>query len=246
VTVLEAGEAPIARAVPAALGRTLRDLHEQRGVRFAFRTQLTRLLPKGDGLAAVTTTGARFDIDLAVIGIGAEPNCEIAAEAGLVVDGGIVTDTFGATSDPRIFAVGDVAAHFNMTFGRCLMLESWQNAQNAAIAVARNLAAPDAAAPYADVPWFWSHQYASNLQIYGVMHARARDVLRPRPDGSDQYFQILNGRLIFAAGIGAARDLRPARELIASGVQVVESELADSEISLGELARRLKRESQLA
>ena len=246
VTVLEAGEAPIARAVPAALGRTLRDLHQQRGVRFAFRTQLTKFLPKGDGLVAVTTTGAQFEADLAVIGIGAEPNCEIAAEAGLAVDGGIVTDAFGATSDPLIFAVGDVAAHFNPTLGRHVVLESWQNAQNAAIAVARNLARPDAAAPYADVPWFWSDQYASNLQIYGLMQARAHDVLRLRPDGHDQHFQVLDGRLIFAAGIGGARDLRPARDLIASGMPVLESELADSSISLNELARRLKREGHLA
>jgi NADPH-dependent 2,4-dienoyl-CoA reductase/sulfur reductase-like enzyme len=238
VTVLEAGEAPLGRAVPPALGRTLLDLHEGHGVRFAFGTQLTRFLPKGDGLVAVTKEEARFEADLAVIGIGAEPNCEVAAEAGLAVDGGIVTDAFGATSDPLIFAVGDVAAHFNPMVGRHLVLESWQNAQNAAIAVARNLARPDAVAPYAEVPWFWSDQYASNLQIYGLMQAGARNVVRRRPDGRCLHFQVLDGRLIFAAGIGAARELRVAQDLIRTGVQVADSELADPTISLSTLLKR--------
>lgn len=238
VTVLEAGEAPIARAVPAALGRTLRELHEKHGIRFSCNTQLTRMRPEGAGLVAVTQGGARFEADLAVVGIGAEPNCEIAAAAGLVVDGGIVTDACGATSDPAIFAVGDVAVHFNPVLRRHVVLESWQNAQNGAIAVARNLARPGAAAPYAEVPWFWSDQYAANLQIYGLMQAGARAVVRPRPDGSCHHFQVLEDRLIYAAGIGAARELRPARALIASGVPVAESELADPAVSLADLARR--------
>jgi NADPH-dependent 2,4-dienoyl-CoA reductase/sulfur reductase-like enzyme len=234
VTVLEASEAPIGRAVPAALGHTLRDLHEKHGVRFAFGAHLTRFLPKGDGLVAVTEAGARLEADLAVIGIGTEPNCELAVEAELAVDHGIVTDAFGATGDPLIFAVGDVAAHFNPIVGRRIAVESWQNAQNAANAVARNLSRPDAVAPYAEVPRFWSDQYASNLQIYGLMQAGARNVVRRRPDGRCLHLQVLDGRLIFAAGIGAARELRAARDLIGTGAPVTESDLADPTISFSD------------
>lgn len=238
VTVLEAGEAPIGRAVPVALGHTLRDLHEGHGVRFAFGTQPTRFLPKGDGLVAVVQAGARFEADLAVIGIGAEPNSELAAEAGLAVDNGVVADAFGATSDPMIFAIGDVAAHFNPMLGRRIVLETWQNAQNAAVAIARNLACPDAVAPYAEVPWFWSDQYASNLQIYGLTRPVARNVVRHRPDGRCLHFQVLDGRLIFAAGIAAARELRAARDLICASAPVAESELADPTVSLSDMLPR--------
>lgn len=238
VTVLEAGEAPIGRAVPTALGCALRDLHEGHGVRFAFGTRPTRFLPKGDGLVAEAKAGTRFEADLAVIGIGAEPNSELAAEAGLAVDEGVVTNALGATSDPFIFAVGDVAAHFNPMLGRRIVLETWQNAQNAAIAVARNLARPDAVASYAEVPWFWSDQYDSNLQIFGLTQAAARNVVRRRPDGRCVHFQVVGGRLSFAAGIAAARELRAARDLIRAGAHVAESELADPTIPLSGMLRK--------
>jgi 3-phenylpropionate/trans-cinnamate dioxygenase ferredoxin reductase subunit len=136
--------------------------------------------------------------------------------------------------------VGDVAMHFNTIFDAHLALESWQNAQNGGIAVARNLAQVEPMAPYAEVPWFWSDQYDRNLQIFGLFHPQAQTIAKARPDGSCLYFQAMNDRLVYAAGIGAARDLRPAKDIIAARAPIDMDELADPAIALSVIARRLK------
>jgi len=240
VTVVEFADAPIARVAPRALGENLCKEHRAHGVQFRFATQITSFISADGALLAKTSDGQTLPADLVVIGIGAEPNCEIADEAGLTVANGIVTDSFGASSDPYIFAVGDVAVHFNTIFGRHISLESWQNAQNGAIAVARNLAQVGLMAPYAEVPWFWSDQYDRNLQIFGLFNPKAEAIVRTRADGSCLYFQTEGGRLVFAAGVGAARDLRPAKDLILAQAPVSAAALTDPSISLSALVRELK------
>ena len=123
---------------------------------------------EGDGRVqrVVCADGRVFAADLAVIGIGAAPNDELARDAGLAVDNGVVVDAFGRTSDPAIFAAGDVTNHPNALFDRRMRLESVHNAMEQAKAVARTIAGQPQA--YADVPWFWSDQYDLKLQIAGV------------------------------------------------------------------------------
>jgi NADPH-dependent 2,4-dienoyl-CoA reductase/sulfur reductase-like enzyme len=240
VSVVEASDVPIARVAPAELGARLREEHERRGVEFRFHTQVSRFERDGGLLRAVTQAGDTIETDLAVIGIGAVPNSELAADAGLAVHGGIVTDCYGTTDDPHIFAAGDVALHFNTLVGRHVALESWQNAQNGAIAVARNLARVGPMKPYADVPWFWSDQYGLNLQIFGLLNPGASNIVKSRPDGSMLYFQVAEGRLVQAAGINASRDLRPAKDLIAAALPVRVEELADPAVSVSAIARQAK------
>lgn len=113
-----------------------------------------------------TTDGRTVAADLVVIGVGAQPNDGLAAEAGLAVDDGIVVDAFGRTSDPAIFAAGDVTNHPSPLYGRRVRLESVHNAMEQAKTVARTIAGDPQ--PYADVPWFWSDQYDLKLQIAGL------------------------------------------------------------------------------
>jgi 3-phenylpropionate/trans-cinnamate dioxygenase ferredoxin reductase subunit len=126
------------------------------------------------------------------------------------------------------------------------MLESWQSAQSQAINVARNLAlgAPSVAPP--QVPWFWSDQYGHNLQIYGLAEEGGQTVMRFRDNGSWLLFQIKRGSLVYAAAVDAARDLRPARDLIASGAPLSAAVLADPTVSLAGLARQFKRANSCA
>jgi 3-phenylpropionate/trans-cinnamate dioxygenase ferredoxin reductase subunit len=110
---------------------------------------------------------------------GIVPEVALARTAGLEVDDGIVVDGLGRTSDPRIFAAGDATRHPVLPPPRRLRLESWQNAQNQAIAVARVMCGGSDA--YAEVPWFWSDQYDLNLQMVGVAARWDRVVFRGNP-----------------------------------------------------------------
>jgi 3-phenylpropionate/trans-cinnamate dioxygenase ferredoxin reductase component len=181
-----------------------------------------------------------------VVGIGVVPNIELAHTAGLETDNGIVVDEYGRTRNPRIYAAGDVTSHFNSLLGRHIRLESWQNAQNQAIAVARNILG--AAIPYAEVPWFWSDQYELNLQIAGLPHVADQIVRRDFPGGGAAvlYFHLREGRLAAVIGINSARDVRFGKEIIAIGGSPSATELADPAVTLASLYAAAKRSAKAA
>ncbi len=247
VTVVELGPQPLGRVVPPEIGAYYRALHEGHGVQFLFGAGIEKL--KQDGQATVLEISGHGAImaDVLIAGIGVIPNTELASEAGLAVERGIVVDELGRTDDPLIFAAGDVAWHYNPLLGRHILLESWQNAQNQAIAIARNLASSAAPVPYAELPWFWSDQYDVNLQMFGLAEVNAQTVIRgDQAQKSWLLFQMKGGKMICAIGMNAARELRAARDLILLGAQVAPGELTDTKISLIELARREKREQASA
>src|SRR5262249_61100075 len=111
---------------------------------------------RGRGRASAPGGAPRIPADIVVIGIGIVPNVELAAVAGLEVGNGIVVDQFGRTSDPAISAAGDCVVQPNAFLGRKLRLESYQNAQDQAMAVARNMIGEPK--PYEDSLWVWSDQ----------------------------------------------------------------------------------------
>lgn len=241
VVVIEAAGAPLGRVAPPMLQDYYRTLHAAKGVTFRFGAQVVGIAPQ-DGATIVTTeTGETLPADIVVAGIGVVPNAEIAQAAGLACDRGIVVDEFGATADPCILAAGDVARHHNPLLDRSILLESWQNAQNQAIALARNIARDAEPVPYAELPWFWSDQYGINLQIYGLLEEGGRFAVRGDPASAQWLMtQIVDGRIVFAAGINAARDLRPMRELIKLGAPVTCADIEDTSIATAELLRRVR------
>jgi 3-phenylpropionate/trans-cinnamate dioxygenase ferredoxin reductase component len=183
--------------------------------------------------------------DAVVAGIGVIPNTELAQTAGLEIDDGIVVDAYGRTSDPRIYAAGDASTHFNPLLGRRIRLESWQNAQNQAIAVARNILG--AAKPYAEVPWFWSDQFDLNLQIAGLPQPGDEVIQRGTlGTGPVVFFHLRDGKLAAAVGINRSRDVRCGKEIIALGGHVTAAELSDSAVNLATVCGTLKRSSQAA
>jgi NADPH-dependent 2,4-dienoyl-CoA reductase/sulfur reductase-like enzyme len=247
VTVIEIGPLPLGRVVPEQIGAYYQKLHAAQGVTFLFDTKLSRLHRDGKTVIVETASGDMISAETVVAGIGVIPNDELAAEAGLRVERGVVVDEFGMTDDPFIFAAGDVARHFNPIFGRHILLESWQNAQNQAIMIAKNLATETAPVPYADLPWFWSDQYDVNLQMFGLAEPGAEPVIRGNPDAKSWMLCLLkDGRMICAIGMNAARDLRAARDLITIGASLQPAELADITVPLVELVRREKRTRALA
>lgn len=165
VQVVEAAERPMARAVsPETSGFFLR-CHEARGTLFHFGCTIPRVEPDGEGLLVHRSRGEPVPADMLLVGIGTVPNDELAADAGLPVENGVLVDEHLQTLDPAISAVGDCAAHPNPHAGAVLRIESVQNAMDQARSLAARLTGRPA--PYAAVPWFWSDQGSDKLQIAG-------------------------------------------------------------------------------
>ena len=133
-TVVEVADRIMNRVVAPEMSAHFAGVHTAAGVEL--RTDIAPASIEGEGRVreVCLTDGSRLAADVVVIGVGILPNVEIAAAAGLDVDDGIKVDEFTRTSDGQIFAAGDVTNHFNPLLGRSLRLESWQNAQNQAIA----------------------------------------------------------------------------------------------------------------
>lgn len=236
VVVLEMAGGPMQRVLAPEVARFFGRLHADRGVELLFNTTVSAIGDSGSVLA-VETSSETIEVDLVVIGIGAIPNQELAAAAGLTVDDGVVVDEFGRTSDPAISAAGDVTRHYNPILERHIRLESWQNAQNQALAVGRN--AGGDLKPHAEVPWSWSDQYDVNLQAVGLPLTWDRLVWRGDCDGpSFTVFYLKGDRVVGANAVNNARDIRAARMLIERGLPVSAPVLADPAVKLADLAKQ--------
>lgn len=203
VTVVELADRLCARVLPHRVAAYLHDLHSRHGVDI-------RLGASAADVAA----------DVVVVGIGILPNSELAEAAGLAVGNGIVVDEYGQTSDPDIYAAGDVA---NL---RGLRLESWANAQNQAVAAAKSLLGQPT--PYRDIPWFWSDQHGVNIQMLGIPAPEDEIVLRGDPArDSVSYYFLRDGRVASLVAVNTMREVRTARKLMAEGKLVDPAALAD-------------------
>lgn len=234
-TVVEAQGRLCERTVPTEISQHLQDLHQAHGTRVILGTGIASLSTGADGKPVVTLAdGTTLECDAVVVGIGMVPNDELAREAGLECDGGIVVDSHCQTSDPDIFAAGDVAVMSNPWAGRRLRLESWQNAQDQGIAAARSALGLEV--DYQPLPWFWSDQYDMNLQIYGVPMPSHRLVVRGKAGSGSFVLFYIDGDVVKAAlGPNAARDLRFAKRLIEQRKPVDPARLADTSVQMAKL-----------
>jgi len=217
VVVVEAMSRLCERTVPGTISDYLLRLHAANGTRVVLGTGVTSVRHDAQRMLVVSLAdGQEFPCDAVVVGIGLIPNDELAREAGLTCDGGIEVDARCQTSDPAIYAAGDVAAWHCDWAGRRMRLESWQNAQEQGIAAAR--AALGLEVNYQPLPWFWSDQYGVNLQIFGIPDASNMLVIRGNPlsDTFVLFYLDSDSRIQAALGPNVARDLRFARRLIES------------------------------
>lgn len=216
VSVIERAPRLCARAVPPAISDYLSNLHTHHGV--DIRTGTTATLT-WDGSAVVATTDdgkPPLHADMAVVAVGIVPNIELAVACGLAVDNGVVVDEHGRTSDADILAAGDVTNHPCRHSGARVRLESWDNAQNQAIAVARAVFDPLAA--YDEIPWFWSDQYDVNLQIIGLPPAGIEPVRRDDPaGGSCTWFFWRDGCVLSAIAVNGQRDIKVVKKWMKQG-----------------------------
>ncbi|MDK4740257.1 FAD-dependent oxidoreductase [Rhizobium sp. CNPSo 3464] len=163
VMLVEMAPRILSRVAAEPTADYFRALHSSEGVDIREGVGLRDLKSEGAAIKAVLDNGSSFIIDGVVAGIGVRPNTDLAEAAGLKVDGGIVVDEFGCTTDPLIWAAGDCASFIHN--GEMVRIESVPHAIDQAEHVARNIFGE--AKPYRPRPWFWSDQYQTKLQIAG-------------------------------------------------------------------------------
>jgi len=166
VTVLEAMDRVLARVTSPTISTFYQDMHSQEGVDIRLNAALEKFELLDGKYVATLNGGETLEFDCAIVGIGVIPNIELAEEAGLKCDNGIVVDEFTRTNDPCIYAVGDCSNHPNLIYKRNIRLESVPNAVAQAKTAAKSICGEDI--PYNQLPWFWSDQYDVKLQIEGL------------------------------------------------------------------------------
>ncbi len=234
VTVLELEARVLARVVDEQTGARVHAAHRQHGVDIRLSTSLISAAPLPDGIEATTSGGEHVVADLMVVGIGSVPDTGLASTAGLAVDNGIVVDDQCRTSDPAIYAAGDVV-RFPGPRG-LVRLENWRHAQDQGMVAGKNAAG--ASESYNVAPSFWSEQYDLYVQGVGWPTPGTRQVRRALSGSSMLLFELLDGHLVYAMGINAQRDLATTRRLIERKIPVDASELADPARPLSRLLKR--------
>jgi 3-phenylpropionate/trans-cinnamate dioxygenase ferredoxin reductase subunit len=237
VTVLEFTSRPMSRTLSAPMSDFFLAAHQNNGVRFAFNAAVTRIHgANGRAMAVETANGGIFSADLVLVSVGVVANDELAAQAGLVVDNGIVVDENLLTQDPAISAIGDCAAYPQpFAGGARSRLESVQNAVDQGRCVADRLTGN--AHPYRAVPWFWSDQGPLKLQIAGI--SAPHDLCVVRGDASSGAFSVFcfrDGKLAGVESVNKPADHMVTRRLLSSAAALTPGEAADTGLDLKALA----------
>ncbi|KAE8760115.1 pyridine nucleotide-disulfide oxidoreductase [Paraburkholderia madseniana] len=235
VTVIEAGQRLLMRAVPQEIAARIEARHRDAGVQFRFEAQLTAIAGAGAAEEIRLADGEVIRCDTVVVGIGAAPRTALAQAAGLGVTDGIVVDDHLCTSDPGIFAAGDACSFPHPLYGCRVRLECWKNAEDQGRVAARNMLGESLR--YREVPWFWSDQYELSIQIAGLPAFGCETVVRETADALLLFHLSADGSLIAASGVGRAvgRDIRIAQMLIGRSARLSAEDLADPTVKLKSL-----------
>ncbi|MCY6381338.1 NAD(P)/FAD-dependent oxidoreductase [Hoeflea prorocentri] len=166
VTVVEGMERVLQRVVSPQMSAYFHNLHTGHGVNILVNARLEALEGDGSVERVRLGDGQVIETDMVLMAVGAEPVCDLAADAGVKINNGIETDTDCLTSDPHIYAAGDCASFYSARYDRHIRLESVQNAIDQGKHAANAMLGTKE--PYDPVPWFWSDQYEIKLQIAGL------------------------------------------------------------------------------
>jgi NADPH-dependent 2,4-dienoyl-CoA reductase/sulfur reductase-like enzyme len=166
VTVLEAAELPLLAVLGPEMATVFADLHREHGVNLQLGVSVAEIVTHGGRATGVRLTdGTEFAADAVLVGVGARPRTELAEAAGLEVDNGVLVDASLRSSDPAIYAVGDIANQEHPTLGHRVRVEHWANALNQPAAAAA--AVLGEAGGYDALPYFYSDQYDLGMEYVG-------------------------------------------------------------------------------
>lgn len=235
VLVVDPASRAMCRAACPPLADYLEARHRAQGVDFQFETQLSDAVSLEDGRRLLRlVNGVEFTADLILVGVGVTPNAELARAASLDVDAcGIRVDGRGRTSDPAIYAAGEVAFHFNAAMDRHDKQETWAHAAAHGEHVGHALMGI-VDTDYADTPSYWTDQYDIAVQVAGAGIGE-QDVVRGTPaSGSFVIFHLIGGAVAGVTAVNNVRELRAARKLI--GARVDPLALVDTDVDLKTIA----------
>ncbi|MFJ7909072.1 NAD(P)/FAD-dependent oxidoreductase [Kitasatospora sp. NPDC096204] len=238
VTVLEALELPLLRVLGREVAQVFADLHREHGVDLRFGVKVAELTGDGGTVSGVRLAdGTTVAADAVVVGIGIAPATGLAEAAGLEVDNGVKTDQHLRTSDPDVYAAGDVANAYHPLFGRHVRVEHWANALNQPQTAARALLGqPDAV--YDRVPYFFTDQYDLGMEYVGYVEPDGYDRVVFRGDPAAREFiafWLSGGRVLAGMNVNVWDVTDPIRELVRSGRVVDAEALADPNVPLDSL-----------
>ena len=237
VTVVEPEATALHRSLGPELGEVFADLHRSHGVTFRFGEGLTEVTGSGRKVTgAVTSSGEELAADTVIIAIGVVPNAGLAAEAGLEVGNGIIVDDALRTSDPDIFAAGDVMNAFNPLLGRRIRVEHWANALNSGPAAARSMLGQDIS--YDRVPYFFTDQYDLGMETAGLPEPGTYDEIVYRGDkesGEFIAFWLADGAVVAGMNVNVWDINDDIQALIRSEALADPDRLADPDVPLTDL-----------
>ena len=234
VTIIEMADRVMNRTVDPQISEYYLNLHESYGVKFHFNTSLETINEVSNSLEVVCSDGTEVKADSVLIGAGVVPNIELAEEAGIHCDNGIVVDEFGQTNFKNIYACGDCTNHPNKILKKNLRLESVHNAMEQAKTVASSVM--NNPIEYNQVPWFWSDQYDHKLQIVGL--SGDHDMVTMRGNTNDAKFMLFytkDEELIAVDAINNPKEFLISRKLVANKVKIKPNVISDLNTNLNDL-----------
>jgi len=239
VTLLEAGPRLAGRVLPTEVSESLLALHREQGVDVRLDVQIEAFEGASQVEAVRLQDGSVIPCDGVVVGIGMQPNTDLARQAGLDVGEGIRVDACLRTGAPGVYAAGDVCEFRLQPEGPFQRQETWRNAEAQGRHVALNLLG--AGQPFRDVPGFWSDQYHSSLQTIGQLGATVA-ARRSLAEGGFVLFyldaqQRLQGACGWGPGNSVAKDIKLCERLILAGQSLDAAALGDAGVSLKQLLR---------
>ena len=237
VAVLEAAELPLLRVLGRETAEVFANLHLDHDVDLRCGVQVAEITGNRGAVSGVRLAdGGHVEADAVIVGIGITPNSAVAAEAGLDVDDGVRVDARLQSSDPDIYAAGDVANAFHPLVGKHIRVEHWANARYQSVAAAKAMLGQDVS--YDRVPFFFTDQYDLGMEYFGYVEPGGYDevVFRGDVDGREfAAFWLAGDRLLAGMHVNQWDLTRQIRDLVQSGPTVDKHRLANSDVPLNEL-----------
>lgn len=227
VTVLEAMPRILQRVTAPELSTFYKRVHTEEGVTILEGVSASAIEKTKTGLQVQTSCAKEYDCDLVIIGIGVIPNTELATEAGLKVSNGIEVNEYCQTTNPDIYAIGDVTWHHNPIYDCNLRLESVPNATEQAKTAAAHINGGDK--PYSSLPWFWSDQFDLKLQIAGLSAGFDEIIIRGEATTGRSFaaFYFDGDRLLAVDAVNRPREFMFARQSLGRGAKIDKVKLAE-------------------
>lgn len=238
VTIVEAAELPLLGSLGPEMGTVFADLHREHGVTLIFGAKVDEITAEdGKATGVRLGDGTVLSADAVLVAVGATPNVELAQQAGLSVDGGVLVDAALRTSDPDIVAVGDIAAQLHPSLGQRIRVEHWANALNQPAVAAATMLGREA--EYTNLPYFFTDQFDLGMEYVGYAPSGGYQRVVVRGDAATREFiafwldgdnRVLAGMNVNVWDVGDS-----IKNIISSGTPVDPTRLADLSVPLSDL-----------